>query len=127
MTATLNLPRNYVAIEQEEMMYLDGGTWRSYSGTAAARRIINTFVGAGFNRLAATASAVSAVKNASTTGNMGAAIASAAFATRSAVNAVLGRAALNKMVGHFIRNRGFQVRTASFFFDLFTASFVRAL
>ena len=30
MEMTLNMPQNYVEIEQEEMMYLDGG-WKTYS------------------------------------------------------------------------------------------------
>jgi hypothetical protein len=33
------LPRNYVEIEQEEMMYLDGGSWTNYYGINAVAKI----------------------------------------------------------------------------------------
>ncbi|SFO08633.1 hypothetical protein [Proteiniclasticum ruminis] len=111
------LPRNYVEIEEEEMMYLDGG-WTTVRGWLAANELNNILLSIGGWYKSAAAllvkTATYSVAGATVIG-AAAAILSALGASGSLLGAALNLGALTLGIYLLAKDYGFQHRSWSIF------------
>ena len=113
MEMTMNLPRNYVEIEEEEMMYLDGGT--TYRGFAAARQISNMIAASIGWALSASKLSKYCLAAAGSCVGLAISVICALGVSMSVVNSIWGLAMVGAAMYYYRRQGGFKSTEVSVF------------